>query len=158
MAEESIRAFMARHGGDPVEVNGFLLFPTGARCEGGTTGGGRREEPPADPIERQRFIVKYFEIVATRASNEFANHKQLLYTHAQGVAAGRPQFALPDERDLEQLRALQAKAKESKRQLDDARAKFDRLTGQTDRDREARSAAGRGAANRMAETIKQINI
>lgn len=67
---ETYQEFVAKHGGDPVEIDNALCFPDGARC-GFDPDGYPRWEPPTDPYELLSLKYRYAKERLRRAELEF---------------------------------------------------------------------------------------
>jgi hypothetical protein len=155
---ESITDFHERHGGQPVEVNGFLIYEDGARCEAGVMGGGAREEPPKDEYERLQIVRQYWDKLANVAARDFKDLKQILLKNARGAEAGQGAYRAPDERDIRRLKALQYKATAFQRLLDRTDARLAELAPPSVRLAEQMVAEYQKMASGRAEQIKAINI
>jgi len=114
-----LEQFDTKHGSDPIVEDGWVLYPDGARRTD-EYGFGMLYEPPEDIRQRGPLMIKYHEIRFQRASKEFNELKQnltLMVGHARRTAGSRFPVAPPDQRLLDRLENLQAKAQRLQRAL-----------------------------------------
>jgi hypothetical protein len=146
---ETYHEFAARHGGNQALVDGWLVFPSGARVR--AEDGDVREEPPEDPLALLQIKRAYEAAALEVAIEEFNKAKadfmeqaalSRAYRNVPPPPADAPNF-------LKQVKALIKQRRKTLKALDEQLAKFPGPESlerqQAEADRQARVANLRAA-------------
>ncbi|MBA3482129.1 MAG: hypothetical protein H0T51_09980 [Pirellulales bacterium] len=153
------KEFHERHGGNSVTVDGWHLYANGARREVALVAA--LHEPPQDYPTRRKLVLKYYEVLLQQAAFAFEQLKNQL--NQQLIASERtrnlpfPTFP-PDEKELEELKALKAEADKRRKKLKKVQAQLDDEKPEYLRQREQRSSEHQESVARVRDQLKQIRI
>ena len=150
--KQRIEQFDLKHG--PSVYDGrWIWYANGANRDGHPLG--PLNEPPADPRQRHRNIVRYYETMLRHKVREFDDLKRQL-TENPGL--------FPDmDENVERLRRLQRTVRHRQRQLQTAQEELKRLspgyrTPEEEEENQRRMAATAEAKQHYLDTLKGINI
>jgi hypothetical protein len=156
---DRVKEFDQRHGGDPVAIGHWLVFPDGAQREANPAGAW--VEPPQEPHQQAQLILRYQEERLRQAQAAFEQLKSRL----QQQASQAVQFATkptppqaPSEEEVAELRALQALVHERRQARDAAQANTEQMKSPKLREREAEAAAHAERGQAALDVIKTIRI
>ena len=156
---ERVKEFDSKHGGEPVVVGHWLLFPDGAQREANPMGAWI--DPPPKPYERAQLIVRYHEERLRRATQTFDELKETLRRQASEAIrqAGAPTPPQPPgEAQLAELRVMQETVFERGKARDEAVAAAEQLKPLKYREREANAAVNAAAGQAALEAISSIKV
>jgi len=165
------RQFMVQHGGRESAITernlngdktGCWLFPDGARM--GESQFSECLEPPAEPVERLKLIVKYRETVLATAEQEFNNLKQQVA--ATFDESARRSFVGylyngTEEEALEALKNSRKLVQQRRSALRTVKAELEKLTAPPPEKARLKAIHDRNIAERkqkFADALRQIKI
>jgi hypothetical protein len=133
------REFFAKHG-NCVKLGDWILFEDGAKAEDGGSLYGQLVDPPADRYERQKLIVRYWQLL----TKHFEGKHRHLHHEMQLVASTRAREGrnAPDDHELKPLRDLTAEVAACRKQLKIAERRLKNYTPDSVREQEKREAQG----------------
>lgn len=115
--------FVERHGGEPVELNGELLLPDGARIV--PADNNAKHEPPGDPYRRIRLQTFYWTRRVEIATNDFSEAQSAFRQQAKWAKAYPSSCLPPPPNAKEILRKLKGKVEHARQELAKVEKKFD---------------------------------
>jgi hypothetical protein len=156
--KQRVAHFEQRHGNDAVEIDEWLVFSDGAMRECNPMG--LLREPPAEPYDAARIVVRYHEERLRRATRAFSERKDALLRTAR-TNLGEAQTPPPPcdlaaaKQELQRLRRGVVKCQAD---LDVARKDMEAKKPHWLRVREENTVANRARNEEFATAIEAINI
>jgi len=157
--KQRIDAFDQRHGNFVFlgPQPGALLFEDGAYRECNPYGVLR--EPPDDPYERAKVVVRYWTTKRDLTRDEFRQFKNEMANLAKAALNQSVPMAVPSEDETRtQLTRLKTKVINNQRKLDKALAEVEANTPSHLIEREAQNQRHRQAAQELLSTIQAVEI
>lgn len=147
-----IEQFDAKHGGNGIRIDGWVLFADGAQREYGLSGYGMLREPPNDLWERAKLTVIYYEHQLRQLTVQFNEMKQQLRAMAQSHIQQVDVLPPPTEH-LAKLKQLQVAIKSCQANLKKARERVEHEKPEQLRRREQMNAE---CKQRNEDFIKEL--
>jgi len=146
--------FIAKHGGDCIHINGWLVFSDGATMDRNPAGA--LAEPPTDPYERWKIVARYREELLRRATDQFTEANRELRSRAH--VAMRDGLPPPNREEIDKLKELQQTVKRCQQRYAAAREQMKRTTPEWMRGRDETAAHNRESNSRVLDELKRIQI
>jgi hypothetical protein len=154
---ESAREFHVRQGGDCVEVGegveAVFVYSNGATQE---RRGGVRNEPPQDPHELAKLVLRYWEERVRQATEEFDTLKENLSLAARS-AIDRG-FPPPPASELDKLHELKATVRTLQKRLAQARKEAERTVPAEKRRVQKVKALNQAEGDQFLGSLKNIKL
>ena len=157
--KQRVQEFDDRHGNFVFlgPMPGSLLFEDGAFRECSPYGALR--EPPDDPYERAKLIVRYWTVKRDLARDEFQQFRTEMKNLAQAALNQAVAMVLPSESETrKQLNKLKAKATITQRKLDKALQELEANRPAWMVEREEQNRKHRQAAQELLATVQSVEI
>lgn len=148
------KKFDADNGGDPVAIGDWYVYRTGAKREPAFMG--RSADPPADPYERAKLVLSYWQTRLKTATAAFDAQKRDLLERA---AINRRQVLYaPDGDGVERLKTMQATVRDLQAKVAEAKADVERHAPRRIAQAADRRASSDASIDRFVADVSRIEV